>query len=302
MADTTETPSYESFKLSYPLPYVALVEINRPQKMNAFLESMWHELSAIFTHLSSSPTTRTIILSSTCPRAFTTGLDTSPALNPSSSTNTNLLSPNFFPPTLDPARRASTLRSHILTFQSCISSIATCSKPVIAAIHGYCYGLGVDIVTCADVRICTPGTKFSVKEVDIGIAADVGTLTRLGKVVGQQSWVRDVCLTGREFRGKEAGEVGLCSWVGRGGEMGKAGDSGKEEMMKEALRWAETVAGKSPVAVQGTKEILDWSRDRSVEDGLRYTAVWNSAMVQTNDVPEAMQAGMKKRKPTFEKL
>lgn len=197
----------------------------------------------------------------------------------------------------------------------------------------------MDIVTCADVRICTPGTKFSVKEVDIGIAADVGTLTRLGKVVGQQSWVRDVCLTGREFGGKEAGEVGLCSWVGRGGEMGKAGDSGKEEMMKEALRWAEMVAGKSPVAVQGTKEILDWSRDRSVEDGisspspfpfsfyhlfiyslpslptesgnmkltselpgLRYTAVWSSAMIQTKDVPEAMQAGMKKRKPTFEKL
>lgn len=126
----------------------------------------------------------------------------------------------------------------------------------------------MDIVTCADVRICTPGTKFSVKEVDIGIAADVGTLTRLGKVVGQQSWVRDVCLTAREFGGKEAREVGFCSWVGGQGEMGKAGDSGKGEMMKEALRWAEMVAGKSPVAVQGTKEILDWSRDRSVEDGI----------------------------------
>ena len=77
---------------------------------------------------------------------------------------------------------------------------------------------------------------------------------------------------------------------------------GREELVQEAMKWAEQVASKSPVAVQGTKELLDWSRDRSVEDGLRYTAVWNSAMIQTDDVPRAMQGGAKKRKPTFEKL
>ena len=130
----------------------------------------------------------------------------------------------------------------------------------------------MDIVTCADVRICTPGTKFSVKEVDIGIAADVGTLTRLGKVVGQQSWVRDVCLTGREFGGREAREVGLCSWVGRGGEMGKGGgqrERGDDEGRRcGGRRWWR---GRALVAVQGTKEILDWSRDRSVEDGVFFS-------------------------------
>lgn len=163
------------------------------------------------------------------------------------------------------------------------------------------------------MRICTAGTRFSVKEVDIGIAADVGTLSRLGKCVGSGSWVRDVCLTGREFGGGGAWERGLVSWLGGGeggggsgggggGKVGGGGDAGKEAMMKEAMRWGRVVSGKSPVAVQGTKEILEWSRDRSVVDGLRYTAVWNAAMLQTGDVARAMQAGMKRGKATFEKL
>lgn len=116
------------------------------------------------------------------------------------------------------------------------------------------------------MRICTKDAKFSVKEVDIGIAADVGTLTRLGKVVGMGSWVKDVCLSARVFEGQEAGRAGFVSWVGTKGE--KEGE--KEEVMGEAMRWVGEVVGKSPVAVMGTKEILDWSRDRSVEDGMSF--------------------------------
>jgi len=274
---------------------------------------MWLELPLIFAHLSTCPHTRAIILSGAGPRAFTTGLDVAAA------STTSVLAPNHFsspssptptsqpePATpLDPARIATHLRHHITTFQSCISALAACSKPLLCALHGYAYGLALDIALCADVRICTSGTRFSVKEVDIGIAADVGTLSRLGKCVGSGSWVRDVCLTGREFGGGEAWERGLVSWLGGGvggGKMGGRGDEGKEEMMKEAMRWGRVVSGKSPVAVQGTKEILEWSRDRSVEDGLRYTAVWNAAMLQTGDVARAMAAGMKKGKATFEKL
>jgi delta(3,5)-delta(2,4)-dienoyl-CoA isomerase len=289
---------------------------------------MWLELPLIFTHLSTCPHTRAIILSGAGPRAFTTGLDVAAA------STTSVLAPNHFsspssptptsqtePATpLDPARIATHLRHHITTFQSCISALATSSKPLLCALHGYAYGLALDIALCADVRICTAGTRFSVKEVDIGIAADVGTLSRLGKCVGSGSWVRDVCLTGREFGGGEAWERGLVSWLGGGeggggsggggggsgggggGKVGGGGDTGKEAMMKEAMRWGRVVSEKSPVAVQGTKEILEWSRDRSVEDGLRYTAVWNAAMLQTGDVARAMQAGMERGKATFEKL
>ena len=167
------------------------------------------------------------------------------------------------------------------------------------------------------MRVCSADARFSVKEVDIGIAADIGTLTRLGKVVGNGSWVKDVCLSAREWGAEEAGRVGFCSWVAseanevsvasqsgasQNGERRSEGRKGRESVTQEALRWATTIAAKSPVAVQGTKEILDWSRDHSTADGLRYTAVWNAAMVQSEDVGRAMRAGVKRERPRFEKL
>ena len=212
-----------------------------------------------------------------------------------------MLNPDRFSPPgsslpLDPARKAAHLRRHVTSFQACISAIESCEKPIIAAIHGWCLGLGIDIAVCADVRICAKDTKFSVKEVDIGLAADIGTLSRLPKVVGSGSWVKDVCLSARVFGGEEARREGFVSWVG------SEGGDGKEEVLVEAEKWAGLVAGKSPVAVQGTKEILNWSWSRSTEDGLRYTAVWNAAALQSGDTIEAMGAGLAKRKAKFEKL
>jgi len=253
---------------------------------------MWAELPPLFSFLSTSPSTRAVILSGAGPKAFTTGLDVQTAnensiLNPESIRKRGGES-------LDSARVAKFMRHHVDEFQAAITSIEKCEKPVIAAMHGWCLGLAIDISLCADVRICAKDAKFAVKEVDIGLAADIGTLSRLPKLVGNGSWVKDVCLTARQFGAEEARREGLVSWVGESG--------GKEEVMQEALRWAELVASKSPVAVQGTKEILTWSWNRSVEDGLRYTSVWNSAALQSDDVKEAMLSGMKKRTPRFSKM
>ncbi|KAL8713780.1 MAG: hypothetical protein Q9220_002307 [cf. Caloplaca sp. 1 TL-2023] len=287
---------------------------------------MWLHLPPLFDHLSSSPAVRAIILSGAGQKAFTAGLDvvaastsgpliqSAPPPPPSQLPSTDdkpshqslysqptgtpytTQKPPPPPPTVppDPARLARSMLTHITTFQSCISSLEKCSKPIMAVLHGYCYGLGIDLSLCADVRIADKDTKFAVKEVDIGLAADVGTLSRLGKSVGNSSWVKDVCLTGRVFGAQEALERGFVSQVAETG--------GKERCVEEALKWAGLVAEKSPVAVQGTKELLNWSRDRGVEDGLRYTAVWNSAALQTNDVAAAMSAGLGKKKARFEKL
>ncbi len=111
--------------------------------------------------------------------------------------------------------------------------------------------------TATDIRICAADTRFSVKEVDIGLAADVGTLTRLPKVVGNYSWVKDVCLTARVFGADEALRVGFVSGV----------YPSKSDGMKAALQLAGLIVSKSPVATMGTKELLNWSRDRPVEDG-----------------------------------
>ena len=195
-------------------------------------------------------------------------------------------------PSLDVARKATQLRRHIVEFQACISTLSACEKPIAVILHGYTLGLGIDIACAADVRYCAEGTRFCVKEVDIGIAADVGTLTRLPKVVGSQSWVNDVCLSARTFDASEALRVGLVSRVFKD----------KEDAIQGAIEWAKGVSEKSPVAVQGTKELLAFSRDRSIDDGLRYTAIWNSAMLQAPDVQEAMMAGLRRKKVRFEKL
>ena len=194
----------------------------------------------------------------------------------------------------DPSRKATVLRRHILELQDVITAVARTEKPVIALMHGYTYGLGIDLSSACDLRFCTSDTKFCVKEVDIGLAADVGTLSRLPKVVGGvTSWVKDVCFSARQFSAEEALNNNFVSRVVRGS---------KAELLREGLETAKTLASKSPVAVQGTKNILDAAWGRTVEDNLNYTAVWNAGMLQSSDVQRAMLSGLQKRTPTFEKL
>ncbi|KAI4120345.1 MAG: hypothetical protein LQ347_007114, partial [Umbilicaria vellea] len=158
MARPASTPFYAYFKISYPVDYVAHVEINRPDRLNAFIEPMWHELRSLFTHLSHTASVRAIVLSGAGPRAFTTGLDVVAA------STGGILSTHGAP--ADPARVATAMRRHILEFQDCVSAIERCEKPVVCALHGYSLGLGIDIAVCADVRLCAAETRFAVKEVD----------------------------------------------------------------------------------------------------------------------------------------
>lgn len=133
---------------------------------------------------------------------------------------------------------------------------------------------------------------MSIKEVDIGLAADIGTLTRMPKVVGNFSWIKDVALSARIFGAEEAFRVGFVSQV----------KETKAKAVEAAMELAALLAAKSPVAVQGTKELLNHARDNTVASSLRYTGVWNSAAIQTSDVEKAMLSGLKKTRPTFEKL
>ncbi|TAQ90070.1 hypothetical protein B7494_g1617 [Chlorociboria aeruginascens] len=275
--------NYEYFLVTTPQPFVAHVQINRPSKLNSFIEPMWHECKLIFDTLSHSPDIRAIVLSGAGDRAFTAGLDVQAAGT----------SGAFAPDRpQDVARNSQGIRRHINEFQACVGSVERCEKPVVCVLHGFSYGLAIDMSTCADIRLCAQDTKFSVKEVDIGIAADVGTLARLPKVVGSISWVKDVCLSARVFGADEAYRVGFVSQV----------LETKAKAVETALKIAESLASKSPVAVQGTKELLNHARDNSVADNLRYTSVWNMSMIQASDTERALLSGIKKTRPTFEKL
>jgi delta(3,5)-delta(2,4)-dienoyl-CoA isomerase len=243
---------------------------------------MWLEMGQVFNQLSEDPSVRAVVLSGAGEKAFTAGLDVKAA-------SEGLLSENT---SLDPARKAAQMRRHIAEMQDCISAVERCEKPVVVAMHGFSFGLAIDLSTAADVRLCSKDVRFSVKEVDIGLAADVGTLSRLPKVVGSASWVKEVALTARVFGAEEALRVGFVSAV----------HENRQATITAALKMASLIASKSPVAVQGTKEVLNFSRDHSVQDGLRYVGVWNGAALQTKDVTAALLSGIQKRTPTFEKL
>ncbi|EKG14449.1 NmrA-like protein [Macrophomina phaseolina MS6] len=287
---------YEYFNVTFPAEYVAHVEINRPEKLNAFIETMWLNLSALITRLSTDPSVRAILLTGAGSRAFTAGLDVQAAsqsglLSSSSSSSSSSSDPTT--PAPDPARKAFHNLAHIQQFQACISALEKCAKPIITVLHGICFGLAIDMSLATDVRLATRDAQLAVKEVDVGLAADIGTLTRLPKSVGSMSWVKDVTLTARVFGADEALAQGFVS--------GPVYET-KQEAVAAALQRARLIASKSPVAVVGTKELVNWSRDRPTEDGLRYTAVWNSAMLQTDDIKDALMSGLKKTRPKFAKL
>lgn len=186
------------------------------------IQRMWLNLSAIFRRLSHDPNVRSIIMTGAGDRAFTAGLDVkvrrlrtlcfylrNRLIFSLKAASQGTLSQS----SADPARAATALRRHIFEFQDCITALEKCEKPIIVVLHGTSYGLAIDLSLACDIRICAVDTRFSVKEVDIGLAADIGTLSRLPKSIGNFSWVKDVCLSARVFDAEEAKKVGLVSGV-----------------------------------------------------------------------------------------
>jgi delta(3,5)-delta(2,4)-dienoyl-CoA isomerase len=278
-------PTFERILITQPFPFVTNVQLNRPKKRNAFDPIFWKEIGDTFNFLASDAETRVIILSGNGP-VFCAGIDLNASdeiLNPGSDEEDGQ----------DFARKARKMREKIIFFQNSLQAIDNCPKPVIAAIHKACFGGGVDVIAACDIRVAVDGTLFSVKEVDIGLAADVGSLNRLPKICGNNSWIREISMTARSFDAKEALHHGLLSNV----------YPSQEIMKSEVEKLAQTIASKSPVAVEGTKIVLNYSRDHSVQDSLTFVANWNMSQLFTDDVPKsAMASFQKKELPKFSKL
>ena len=247
----SSTYKYEHFNVTFPAEFVAQVEIDRPKKLNAFTEQMFHNIGAIFNRLSHDPDVRAIILTGNGDRAFTAGLDVQ------SASDNGFMTKGL---DMDVARKATQLRRHVQEIQDTVTAVEKCEKPVIVVFHGISYGLAIDLSTCCDIRICAKDTRFSVREVEIGIAADVGTLSRLPHSGVSMSFVKDVALTARDFSADEALQAGLVSGV----------YDSKQATLEAALEKAKLIATKSPVAVQGTKEVINFSRDHQILDGGTY--------------------------------
>ena len=238
----------------------------------------WAELPAIVDAIDSQGAARVIILSSKG-KHFTAGMDLEVLSN---------LGGN---PDHEPARRAEKARRWILSMQDTFTHLETARMPIISAIQGACIGGGVDMICATDIRFCTSNAFFKIKETELGITADVGTLQRIQHVM-PSGLARELAYSGRNLGAEDAL---ACGFVNKVYET-------HETMLGAVRALATDIAKHSPMAVHGTKEMLNYSRDHSVQDSLNHMATWQSGMLQAPDVQEAMQAGTEKRAPKYDNL
>jgi len=256
--------------------HIAHISINRPEKRNSLHKEAWDEMRTVFEHCSLNPDVRVVVLSGEG-KMFCAGIDISLLMNMTQyGSNCE-------------ARKREEFRHHLLKLQDDVSSLEKCQKPVIAAVHNACIGGAVDIISAADMRFCTSDAYFVIKEVDMGLVADIGTLQRLPKLISQ-GLVSELAFTGRPMQAEEAHQCGLVNRVFQD----------KAEMMAAVMKTAKAIAEKSPVVIRGTKEMIKYSRDHTVDESLRMMSVWNAAYIMSDDIKEAMTAFMEKRAPLYQ--
>ncbi|MDZ5603881.1 crotonase/enoyl-CoA hydratase family protein [Pseudomonas sp. RP23018S] len=267
-------PEYSAFKVELT-DHIAHVQINRPEKANAMDAAFWTEIIEIFQWIDDTDAVRAVVISG-AGRHFSAGIDLALLASVASQLGK------------DVGRNARQLRRTILRMQASFNAVDQCRKPVLAAIHGYCIGGAIDLVSACDMRYCSSDAQFSIKEIDMGMAADVGTLQRLPRIIGD-GLLRELAYTGRWVDAEEAQRIGLVNRV----------YAEPQTLLEGVFAIAREIAGKSPLAVAGTKAMLGYMRDHRVDDGLDYIATWNAAMLQSEDLRIAMAAHMSKQAPTF---
>ena len=257
---------------------IAEVSLSRPTAINAMNTDFWNELPAIVNTLDNMGSVRVIILSAKG-KHFTAGMDLQVFQGMTAEND------------LEPARAAEKQRRWIMALQDVFTALEKARMPVISAIQGACIGGGVDMICATDIRLCTHDAFFNIKETELGITADVGTLQRILHVM-PSGMARELAYTSRNFGADEALKCGFVNSV----------YDSQENMVSAAHKLARSMAKHSPMAVNGVKEMLNYSRDHSVADSLNHMATWQGGMLQNQDIIEAIDAAKEKRAPTFDNL
>ena len=275
------TNKYESFSLEIE-DNIANIILSRPEQLNSMSRKFWVELPEILEEVNRNSEIRVLIISSTG-KHFCAGMDLSAFDNGVANI------PKEKRP--DNARIGEALYRSAKELQEYISKLEKIRVPVIAAIHGGCIGGAVDLVTACDIRLATNDAFFCIQEINIGMAADVGTLQRLPRII-PDSKMRELAYTGRRMLADEAKESGLVSDV----------YNSQEEMFNAAKEMANEIAKKSPIAIYGLKALMNYSRDHTISDSLDFNALWSGAMLSQRDMEEAIKAFVEKREATFGKM
>ncbi len=269
--------AYETLSLSVEAG-IAHVQLSRGEKFNTMNKAFWPEMVAVFDEIEEDPSARVVVFSAQG-KHFTSGLDL------------NDFGPGLMGTDSEPARKAEALRRSVLRMQETMSVVDRCRLPVLIAIQGACIGGGIDLISSADMRYCTEDAFFCIQETNIGMTADVGTLQRLPHII-PHGIVRELTYTGRRMMAAEARECGLINQV----------FTDQQALLAGVMDIAAEIAAKSPIATVGNKEMLNYARDHSIQDGLNYIATWNAAMLSRADLGEAFMAKTEKRETKYADL
>ncbi|MFZ0133278.1 MAG: crotonase/enoyl-CoA hydratase family protein [Desulfobacterales bacterium] len=251
---------------------IAWLTLNRPAKHNAMDDEFFTGLSQHFQQLGDDDDVRVVVLKG-AGKSFSAGTDLACAAKLAGGGG---------------ADDRSRLHRRILALQEAVRAVEACCKPVIAAIHGYCIGGAVDLICACDIRMAESATLFSIRESRMGIIADLGTLQRLPRIIGEGR-ARELAFSGRDFSAADAYEMGLVTRV----------CEGRQNLYDTAESLARQIADNPPLTVMGVKDVFNYSRDHGVDAGLRYVAQKNAAMLLSEDLREAFAAFKEKRKPQF---
>lgn len=266
---------YQAFNVQLS-EQVAHVQINRPDKVNAMNAAFWREIIEIFRWIDDHDEVRAVVISG-AGKHFSSGIDLA------------LLGAVAGEMGSDAGRNARLLRRKIEQLQASFNAVAECRKPVLAAVQGYCLGGAIDLIAACDMRYAAQDAQFAIREIDMGMAADVGTLQRLPRIIGD-GMLRELAYTGRTVDAREAQSIGLVNRV----------YDDAAQLLEGVMALARQIAQKSPIAIEGTKRMIDYMRDHRIDDGLEHVAIWNASMLQSADLKLAMLAQMNKQQPVFD--
>ena len=259
---------------------IAHIRFNRPEKRNSMNEDFWTMFPKEVEELDDSGEIRALIVSSTGPH-FSAGIDLSMFKDDIVESETDN----------EIGRSRGYFLQQLKFLQNAVSCLEAARFPVVTAVQGGCIGGGIDLITAADIRICTKDAFFLIEEINVGLAADIGTIQRLPKII-PAGIAREWTMLGEKVSADRAKEVGLVSSL----------HDNHEEMMKNAFEIAEKLASKTPLAMWVTKETLNYSRDHTVKESLENVALWNAATLHKEDVMSTMMSKMQKKKPEYRNL
>ncbi|PCH60842.1 MAG: enoyl-CoA hydratase [SAR86 cluster bacterium] len=272
---------YQCFHVSIK-DHIALITLNRPEKRNSMIAEFWDELPTIIQIIDAQAKARVIVIASTGPH-FSAGLDLGVFGTSAPPEGKNAQQTAFYQ-----RQKGARFYDSVRHMQKAFTSLEQCRIPVLAAIQGGAIGAGVDLITACDMRYMTEDAYLSIYEINIGMTADVGTFPRLVKLI-PEGIVKELAYTGRNMNAQEAKAVGLVNAV----------FADQDTMLAEVMKIAAQISTKAPLAIYGSKQIINYSRDHNTADGLDYIRIWNASMLQADEIQEAFKAKAEQRTAEF---